>query len=100
MIKPSFGLMDQVESGMIIGVLDPKLYVTMYPNAVYDIWNKDYKDWHSKPVYYVKLNNPQKSMTLEDVQELNPEKDFWTIQQMYEAMPLVPIVIMPQDAIK
>jgi hypothetical protein len=95
-----FALLDKVESGQIIGVLDPKLYVMLYPYAQYDGWNKNYPNWHTKPLYYIKLDNPTKACTLEELQEFHPDKDYFTVQQMYEAMPLNPIMILPQDAVK
>lgn len=100
MIKPSYELLDQVESGKIIGILDPRLYVTLYPNASYDLWNKNYPNWHTKPLYYIKLDSPSKACTVEELQEFHPDKDFFTLQQMHEAMPLIPILILPQDAVK
>lgn len=87
-VKPKFEIGQEVSDGFICAIYIAKFYVLTSPSNSYDIWTKEDPKWLDKFIYSIKLNNPIRSMTFDDLQNSYPDLDYTIIEEKYNSMPL------------
>lgn len=86
--KPKFEIGQEVKNGIICAIYTAKFYTLASPYNSYDTWTRKDPKWLDKFVYVVKLNNPIRGMTFDDLQNSYPDLDYPIIEEKYNSMPL------------
>lgn len=103
-VKNKFYIGDIVDDGEIVGICSASYYIKGYPDADFLVWDRDYPNWTSKPLYAIKLNNPVKQMSFDDFclqfkEDLKYYKEeYW--EKLYDCkVNMRTFLSLPEDAI-
>lgn len=86
-IKPKYNLGDRINDCVVVGIVSP--IVSQFNNPNKDISNiyKEDSNWRNKWTYIIEYDNPIKPLSIEDLQNLYPNKEYVDIENIYNSYP-------------
>lgn len=98
-IKPKYNLGDRINDCVIVGIIAPDISQFSSPDKdPINIYKED-KNWRSKWTYIIKYDNPIKPMTIEDFQNIYPDREYVDIEAMYASCPFFTYLSMIESSL-
>ncbi len=83
--------------GHIIGSQPCKTYENTQRHLA--MWGKKYPGFFDEYIYMVMFDTPQKSLSFEEFIDIYPDIKEERIQEIYDELPLVPMVMCPEQEV-
>lgn len=99
MLAGKYSVNEELTVGTIVCIFNGLYYRSIYPGDYSNSWDADFPGWINRPIYVVKLNVPERQMTLEQYQKFNPSLDYPVLLECYSQLPFLPLKAFTEDAL-
>jgi len=96
-----YQLNERINDYTIVGMTTSEVFI-LQMGGKSDFTNLDLidRDWRQKPIYIVKFDTPRKNMSMDDLQRIYPDMNYFDLKMMYDSLPLYQFQSLVEAAIE